>query len=255
MKSYLWTELIKTKGTTMRKIIVIIPLICMIMAGGFCALGGADIIKMADITTLNHWGLIWLPASIALMTGLFNKLETKSTGYKTIYGLPISTAKVWIAKNIILALLLLIASIVLWVFICVFDIAFLGSELSINTLLSCLIAIMMSWAAILWQIPVYLWLARRINYFLLIIVNCGLSILIAPIYAIQTNWWAIPWAWVLRFQAPILGLHPNGIPLEAGSDLLRYAGFPTAMVISIILLVTVTIVSTWSFSLRKDCKI
>lgn len=252
MKSYLQAEFLKLKHSTIQKMIIMVPLICMIMAGGFCALGGPEIVKLADITTLNHWGLIWLPASVALLAGLSHKLEEKSTGYQTIYGLPISPAKVWAAKNLAIAVALLIASILLWVFICIFDMIFIGAQLSMGTLLRCLAAAFISWIAVLWQIPLYLWLSQRISYFVLILLNCGLSILVAPIYAIQTNWWAVPWAWILRLQAPILGLHPNGIPLEAGSVLLSYTGFTAAIAISIVLMIAVTILSMWSFSKRKD---
>lgn len=254
MNAYLRAEWLKTKHTTLRKMTVLIPAVCLLMAGGFCLLGGMEVIRLADVTTLNHWALVWLPAAVALLAGLLHKLERKSTGYRTVFGSPVNPAKVWLAKNISIAALLLLASLLLWIGVAVFDLLFLGTETSADTLLRCLIALLVSWTAVLWQIPLYLWLAQKISYFALILLSCGLSILAGTEYAPESNWWAVPWAWVLRLQAPLLKLHPNGIPLEAGSPLLQYDGFPQAILISVVLLAAVAVLSTALFTGRKGRK-
>lgn len=235
MGKYILTEVLKTKQTTIRKMTMLVPGICFILATGFCALGGAEILLLTDITIVNHWGLVWLPALVALLCGLSIKQEKKAGEFKMIFGSPVKAVFVWAAKCITIAGITLAATLILWIFISVFDLAFIHNTAKLGNVLG---ALLMSWLGALWQIPIYLFLAQKMSYFLLLIINCGLSITIAPIYSVKGNWWTIPWAWVLRFQAPILALHPNGIPLESNSMLLRYDGFPQAIVLGILVLGT-----------------
>lgn len=233
MMNYMKSELLKTKRTTMQKMAVLVPLLCIILAAGFCTLGGAAVIIFADITTVNHWGLLWLPALVALLAGLSIKQEKKAGQFKMIFGSPVEPGNVWVAKVVVIAGITLAATFGLWVFICVFDILIIHSTAK---LISILLALLLSWVAVIWQIPVYLFLAQKINYFLLLIVSCGLSIMVAPIYSIRSDWWRNPWAWILRFQAPILKLHPNGILLNHTSELLRYDSFVQALALAVLLL-------------------
>lgn len=247
--NYLKTELLKYRKTSVQRLIFIIPIICAVLAAGFCCLGGLKIIRLADITILNHWGLIWLPASVVLITGLAHKHEAKSTGYQLIFGLPIKTGSVWLNKVLAIALGLLAETLILWGLICLFDLLFVGA--SVDTLRHCLGAALLSWVSVLWQIPVYLWLAGKISYFLLMILNCAVSLCVGPIYAARPDWWTVPWAWTLHVQSPLIGLHPNGIPLESGSWMLGYSGFGGAFILLLCLSGVSLILFTHLFTKRK----
>ncbi len=84
MINYMKAEILKIKGTTIIKTSIIIPIVGIVIAAGFCSLGGMEIMLLADVTTANHWGLIWLPAVIAVLTGLSVKQEKQSGGFKMI---------------------------------------------------------------------------------------------------------------------------------------------------------------------------
>lgn len=252
MREYIKAEFLKQMGTTSQKMVLLIPFLCMILAGGFCALGGPDVMKLAGITAFNHWGLLWLPAAVILLTGLSHKGEMKSTGYRLIYGLALERNKVWMAKVLVLAVQLLISSFVLWGLVCVYEGALAG--FSVHTAAKYLFSQLVSWVLVLWQIPLYLWLAGKVNYVILLIANCALSILIAPVYAVREDWFLVPWAWILRLQAPLLSTHPNGIPLEAGNPLLTYSGMPQMVPIALMLLLAAIVSTTLLFSNRKECQ-
>ena len=262
MNHYIKVEFIKIKRTNILKLVWLIPAICFILGVGFNGLSGN--MDLASITALNHWGLIWLPMGTVLFAGLVHKQEMKSTGYKQIYGLPLDLSKVWTAKSIVIASLLLIASGVLGSLICLLDLIISGSQFSLNTSLHYLAALLINWLAILWKIPFYLYLSQKVNYSSLIILSLILGLNGADM-ATKSYWWTIPWAWILRFQAPILGIHPNGIPLtdipanilenipaDISEQLLSYSGFSLAISLAIILFIIVISLTTRAFTTRKD---
>lgn len=245
------SEFLKTKHTSLQKIVLLIPLLNVVVAGGFCSLGGEEVLKLTNVTSINFWGLIWLPALIVLLCGLFNNLEKKSTGYKTIFGFPINIKKVWISKCLVITTYTLIASILLWGFIALFDVVFLKATFSFEILFRCLLALVLTFLMNLWQIPLYLYLSQKINYFLLMIISCVLSIGVAPITAIKSNWWLMPFSWSLRVEAPITKIHPNGIPLESGNSLLTFEGFLYAAILSIVMLIILLVITTKLFNSKE----
>ncbi len=253
MKNYIKAEFLKTKQTTLMKMIFFIPILCVIVGAGFCALGGTEVMVLGDITSINHWGLLWLPAMVAIMSGLMHNHEKKSTEYKMILGMPSNQGKVWLAKCFVIASYTQLASFVLWIFLLLYDLMFIRSFASVQVLANCLAALLISFVAVLWQIPLFLWLSQKLNYFLLILLNAGLSIMIAPVYAPKANWWAVPSAWLLRMEAPFLKLHPNGIPLEAGDSLLSFQGFAPALIFCVVLSITAILVTKILFE-KKEVK-
>ena len=210
MMNYLAVEWLKLKETRLKKMLWTLPLFATGLSIIFYSLSGFNL-EYVSVATVNQWGDIWLPMSVLLFCTLFDKLEKNATAYKMIYGRNISQFKTWLGKCIIVASLVFFSSLVLWGFL--FFIRLLFPETSHpqidNTHLDYFYALFMSFIAIIWQIPLYLWLSQKMNHYLLILIGGGISFVLGAYYAPTASWFFIPWAWILRFQAPFIGTHPN----------------------------------------------
>jgi ABC-2 type transport system permease protein len=61
----------------------------------------------------------------------------------------------------------------------------------------------------------------------------------------------IPWSWGMRLMSPIVGVHPNGVPLKEGNPLLDPSVIPTGILASIVIFVLLSLVTAFWFS-RKE---
>jgi ABC-2 type transport system permease protein len=230
MKQYIISEHLKTKKTVLRKLVLFIPALCALVTYSFNALGGEETIPQTLVTILNHWSLLWMPALIVLLTGLLHNHEKKSTQYKTIIGFPINLQSSWLAKSFLIASYTFFATCILGILISFLRFIIMSNVTQPVSLLNIYISLFFSWFLTLWQIPVCLWLAKKINYFILVIVNCIINLELGAGRAPSSNWWLSPWSWPLRVDAPLLRLHPNGIPLDSTSPLLSFNVIPIAVI-------------------------
>ncbi|MGO0263760.1 lantibiotic immunity ABC transporter MutE/EpiE family permease subunit [Priestia aryabhattai] len=250
MNAYLQAEKLKTKNTNIRKLIFIIPLICSFIAIAFSFLGGAEILKLSVETTINHWGIIWLSVCIALSAGLLNNLEKKSTKFKTIIGLPTNLKKVELSRITLLSILLIASSICLSIIITATSLILNTSPQSVS-LFSCILTVFLMSVTSLWQIPFCLWLSRKTNLFLTLLINCMFNLNLGTLFAPTKDWWLVPWSWTLRITMPLTHLHSNGIPLPTNSNLLSYSVIPIALILSLLFLVIVTAFTLKSFEKQE----
>lgn len=245
MNNYLKSEFLKTKRTNLRKMLFIIPLLSSFLALGFSFLGGPDIERLGVETIINHWGVIWVSVFIAITAGLLNNLEKKSTKFKTIIGLPIDLKKKELSRIIFLGWSGTFASIVL-IFVLIVSSLIISSPYLVP-LYSCILAVVLTLVTSLWQIPFCLWLSRKTNLFLTLLINCMLNLNLGTIFASTRDWWMMPYAWHIRVQMPLTKLHSNGIPLPKNSELLNYSVIPIAILLSLLLFCIITFLSVRSF--------
>ncbi|TCJ03354.1 lantibiotic immunity ABC transporter MutE/EpiE family permease subunit [Cytobacillus praedii] len=246
MYLYLKSEFIKIKRTSIRKLLLLIPLICSLLAIGFNFLSGdSDVISLSAETIINHWGIIWLSVLIALTAGLLNNLEKKSTKFKTIIALPINLSKKEMSR-----VLLVIGFVVLGSFLLVAAISL--TRLLIQTaavpLSSYILAVILMFITSLWQVPFCLWLSRKTNFFITLLLNSMLNLNLGTFFAPTEDWWFIPYSWHLRVQMPLTKLHSNGIPLPPNDELLSYSVIPIALAVSILFFIVLTFIAARSFN-------
>jgi ABC-2 type transport system permease protein len=249
MNVYLKSEIIKTKRTSLWKMVLVIPLLCSFIALAFGFLGGPDILRLGVETIINHWGILWLSVFIALTAGLLDNLEKKSTRFKTIIGLPIDLKKKEVSRIIFLSWLAFLSSVSLIVIMIIASL-FIQTSPYLVSLFSCILAVLLTLVTSLWQIPFCLWLSRKTNLFLTLLVNCMLNLNLGTLYAPTTHWWTVPWAWPLRVEMPLTRLHSNGIPLPENSELLSNSVIPIAIVLSLLFFCFITFLT--SKSLEKQ---
>ncbi|MFN2746349.1 MULTISPECIES: lantibiotic immunity ABC transporter MutE/EpiE family permease subunit [Bacillus] len=247
MYLYLKSEIIKTKRTMIRKMLLVIPLICSILALGFNFLGGPEIVRLSAETIINHWGILWLSVFAALSTGLLNHLEKKSTNFKTIIGLPIDLQKKEMSRVLLTTGLMGLGSLLLIIFIILTSLLVKTSPYLVS-LASCILAVILMFITSLWQIPFCLWLSRKTNLFITLLLNSMLHLNLGSVFAPTEYWWFVPYSWHLRVQMPLTKLHSNGIPLPQNDELLSYSVIPTALVLSITLFTILTLITVKSFN-------
>lgn len=247
MYLYLKSEMIKIKRTNIRKTILVIPLICSLLALAFAFLGGSEIIRLSTETIINHWAILWLSVSIALTAGLLNNLEKKSTRFKTMIGLPINLQKKEMSRILFVSGLVALGSLLLIVVISVVSL-FIQTTPYLVPLTSCITAVILMYITSLWQVPFCLWLSRKTNFFITVLLNSMLNLNLGALFAPTEDWWFVPYSWHLRVQMPLTKLHSNGIPLPANDGLLSDSVIPVALVLSVLLFLVLTFLTIKSFN-------
>ncbi|WP_025692418.1 lantibiotic immunity ABC transporter MutE/EpiE family permease subunit [Paenibacillus zanthoxyli] len=247
MYVYVKSEILKTKRTSIRKMLWLIPLLCSLLALGFSFLGGPEIIRLSTETIINQWGILWLSVLIALTAGLLNNLEFKSTRFKTVIGLPINLQKKEISRILLVTEFVALGSLILIAFIILTSLLLQTSPYLVS-LSSCILAVILVFVAALWQIPFCLWLSRKTNLLITLLLNSMLNLNMGSFFAPTKDWWLIPYSWHLRVQIPLTKLHSNGIPLPPNDELLSYSVIPIAIILSLLLFLIFSFISVKSFS-------
>lgn len=212
MKNYILAEYLKTKRSVLFKTAVIIPIVASLIAIGFNQLGGDEAIKYSVETVVNHWVLIWLPVLITLLAGNLNDLEKKSTEYKTTFSLNINLFWKEISRSLLVSVFVLISTVILACILLIVQMAISFSPAD-TTIASCMIGLLISFVVLIWQIPLWLWLSRKSNTYVCLILNTALSLEIGTRFAMQNQWLFIPWSWGLRLQTFFTRLYSNGLPM------------------------------------------
>ena len=202
---------------------------------------------MSVETIINHWGILWLSVFIALTAGLLNNLEKKSTNFKTIIGLPINLQKKEMSRVLLVVGLVALGSLLLVTAISLTSFLIQTSPYLVS-LSSCILAVILMFVTSLWQVPFCLWLSRKTNFFITLILNSMLNLNLGTLFAPTEEWWFIPYSWHLRVQMPLTKLHSNGIPLPQNDELLSYSVIPIALVLSILFFIVLTLVAVRSFN-------
>ncbi len=224
-----------------------IPLICSLLALGFNFLGGPEIVRLSAETIINHWAILWLSVIIALTAGLLNNLEKKSTNFKTIIGLPINLQKKEMSRVLLVTGFAALGSLLLIITILLTSLLIRTSPYLVP-LSSCILAVILIFVTSLWQVPFCLWLSRKTNFFITLLLNSMLNLNLGTLFAPTKDWWIIPYSWHLRVQMPLTKLHSNGIPLPQKDELLSYSVIPIALVLSFLLFFVLTFVAVRSFN-------
>ena len=84
-------------------------------------------------------------------------------------------------------------------------------------------------------------------------MGIGFAGMIAGILAAPSSFWfAVPWSLATRLMCPIIGVHPNGVLLEAGDPLLDPSVIPVGVVVSIAAFLVFTVLSSVWFAGKEE---
>ena len=127
-------------------------------------------------------------------------------------------------------------------------IPFIFSLFGINQIKQLSIASIFLWIIVVfvttvWQIPFSFIISKKLGVIFSVLVNLAISFS-GVFLALKPYWMFCPWAWVNRSMISILGILPNGLPVE--EDLIHAQSYDVliAIVASVVLTMLLSIVST-----------
>lgn len=240
------SERLKYKRTFAKKLVFIAPLFFVLYA----------IITMPTINSthnyfeyavFNWWPLIFVPIGTALIASLSTVREKKSGNDKVLRCHDISIVRLWWSKITVIAYYMLLSTIELIILLV------LLKWLFPNSLSSATVAVFASlviWLTSLAYIPIGLFVAERFGMVVSIIVSV-IGLALGVVMAAQPYWLFIPWSWGMRMMCPIVGVHPNGVPLEKGSPLLDPSVIPIGLAIALVMFLLLSFLTAVWFA-RKE---
>ncbi|MBW9158706.1 lantibiotic immunity ABC transporter MutE/EpiE family permease subunit [Clostridium tagluense] len=231
MLKYLQAENLKCKRTFIKKLIFMAPMLTLLF--GF--MSG----NWFQANSFNWWYMMLLPGYISIMAAMTNEREEKKLRYRAVFGLPISLKKVWISKVLVNGIYMTLSCMVLLAGI------LLGGHLISNILpfSRALVAAILIAVTFLWQIPLCMFLAKKLGMLGAILINVGSTFMLGALTAITSMWWICPYSWTSRIMCPILGYLPNGLMAESGSPMLNPIVIPIGIILSLILFALLLIIT------------
>ena len=201
MMKYLYCELLKTKHTFSRKLIIIAPITTIVLA---FLMGGPYNFQAMSIY---WWNSFILYGYVAIQCGLSIQREQRSGKFYSIYSMPINLSKFWITKVLVIALLVLAASIFLSILVGI--ITLLGITPQPISHARVFLSALAEVISCLWQIPLCLWLSNKVSIYASLLINTILGLVLSFV-SITSFWWIAPYTWNLKIIEPITGIKSSG---------------------------------------------
>lgn len=203
--------------------------------------------RQSQIGAFNWWYMIILPTLVALVCINLTGSE-KRQHFFNVSILPISKAKIWDAKVLTGCSYIFFANLLVFGITSITGLFFEQQY----PVLSGVAAAFVLTAVMAWQIPLGLFTSARFSSYLTFIGMLGFNF----IFSIQTfaggKLWIIPFSIHARLMAPILGINPNGVPLEADSPLHDTGVILPGLLITAVLFVVMLLVTRKWFENRSE---
>lgn len=219
------SELLKMRHTFSMKLVFFAPLATLLL--GYILSG-----SYVQLSAYNWWYTIFLPVLISMLSASMIVRE-RNTGMQNILCLPVSSSKIWIGKILALILLTFGTNLLLWLMTTMVGFTANMEVSPMNGLVGCILLAL----TFLWQIPLVMLLTSLMGYFPALILSVGANLLLSTIGAEKSWFFLDPYAIPSRVVCPFFGMHPNGLPLEAGSSLLNRAAVVPGVLIGLTLLI------------------
>lgn len=217
------SELLKQKSRFYKKVVYIAPIITILIS--LVLMGGEYI----QISAYNWWYTIILPGTITIISSFIIAIEKKRR-FHGLFSTLVDIKKLWYGKILVSTMYLALTCLIFFLSITISG-ALFSKEISI---FNSLIASILLFVLFLWQIPLWMYISMKINVSYLVIFSVICNIGSAVICSIRSVWW-IPFAIPARVMINVLGLLPNGLYLEKGSNLIDGKVTIIGIFISIIL--------------------
>ena len=208
MTGLVQSELLKTKRSFARWSVLLMPLFAVLLASVLIE----D--RFVQACSLNWWCVIMLPAVLPIVCAALICKEQKMSCFNTAI-LPAPQKKTMLGKLAAGWIMLLGANAVLFLFTVLAG-YFFESQFSVLSVLTAAAVLTLAYA---WQVPACLLLIVRTGPAAGFFISLAVNAVCSSQPAAGSSFWIIPFAVPVRLLAPILGINPNGVPLEAASPL------------------------------------
>lgn len=236
------SEILKTKRTALRWLVVLAPVIVV----SHTFLGSSYYITNA----YNWWYIFIFPGFISLFATLVNQLENKKLKYRAVFSLPLSLERIWKAKIISTTYFVFISVILHFIFIIAAKFFVLPSEELEYTIINMLAASILIFVYSLWQIPLCLYISKKIGLALTLIFNLVANVFFSITLSYSNCWIFSPYSWSSRVMIKVLNIMPNGLKLEEKFDYLKVSNIEITLsvIAALVLFALLSYISSIFFS-------
>lgn len=246
----LQSELIKYKRTFIRKLMLLFPLFFVLQALPQKLFMPTDYLRPWQLITdlvFNWWPVIFLPLGMGLLAALVDAQEKKAGNYRSLRAHNTPPMFIWINKVVALGIHTLFATLVLAVSALLAGLITAKGPVPLTEIIT---ASIVSWIASLVVIPIQLWAATWKGMFFS--MTLGFAGMLAGVFtAAQSYWMVVPWSWATRLMCPIIGIHPNGLILEAADPLRDASVIPIGIGLSLMMFIAITVITALWFRNRE----
>lgn len=225
--AYIQAENLKHKRTFTKTLIVLAPFVTALM-NFFAPL-------WFQLNSYNWWYILLYPGFLTLTCALIEQRDNGKLKYRAVASLPVSQNKVWKAKIGVAG-----------IYSCVGNFIFLalnllgGFAILVINEIPLTIGIWQAAAgtaciviASLWEVPLCLWLSKKVGIFVTVILNAGLGSVLGIFTATTSLWMICPYSWMPHLMISVLGILPNGEPVADQSTAMAFWMIILVLVISL----------------------
>ncbi|WP_426451967.1 lantibiotic immunity ABC transporter MutE/EpiE family permease subunit [Paenibacillus sp. S-38] len=241
----MWTEIamenLKMKRTFTKKLIWLTPIATMLLSA---LLMGGHLFKSGSY---NWFYTLMLPGAIALLcTGVVQK-DSGKLRYRALLGLPVAPSRWWSAK---------IGASVFFLFL-TFTIFFIGLSLGgyvfegSLSLLSDAVACLMLFLAFVWQVPLCMLVVEKLGSAAALIFSVAGNMAGVAVISTSSLWWSVPYGIASRIMIPLIGVLPNGIPVNGDDPLTDSGVVLPGVMLSLLLFAFLSMLTSYMFRKRE----
>jgi len=244
MIRYLKAEHLKCKNTFLKKLVIGTPLFMILLA----YFGGGMYYSQNGY---NWWYVMIFPCFITLLAVLMNQYEQKKMHYRGVFSLPVSLKRTWRAKILLLCIYATIAAMIHFLGIWIGSVTTRTNlSLPVNKMfLASVILCLVSY----WEIPLSLFLAKKIGFFGTLFINIGLGTILEIVFVNKSFWWVCPYSYAVRLMCPVIHILPSGLVAQKGDVMLNPTVLPVGIISGVVLFLILTEVTAHWF-LKQEVK-
>ena len=244
--NYLQAENLKHKRTFAQKLIVLAPIITALMN----ILGPL----WYQINSYNWWYILLYPGFLTLTCALLEQRDNSKLKYRAIFTLPCDLKKAWGAKigiagfyvilgNLLFLILNLLGG---YLMLAVYKIPLTIGILQAVSGTLCIII------ASLWEIPLSLWLSKKVGIFLTIVLNVGLGSILGILASTSKFWILCPYSWVPHLMISVLKIMPNGVPATVQNAPLSFGEIAVTLLLSVVVFFFLSLLTAKGFEKEAE---
>lgn len=251
----LQSELLKYKRTFMGKLIVCAPIFFAVYAlimqatlmNNPLSKSHSWVWKNLLALIFNWWPFVFLPLGSALFATLVAAQEKKAGNYRALRVHDVSLILLWVNKVMAMTVYSLLSTVILAAAAVIIGVLSGAGAVPFGRIAA---AGIVCWIASLALIPIQLWAATWRGVFLS--MGIGFAGMIVGVLAASNHFWiVIPWSWATRLMCPIIGVHPNGVFLQANDPLLNASVIPAGILAALVTFVLGTAITALWFKRRE----
>lgn len=250
MANVIRSEILKYRRTFTRELILLAPLFFVLVALPQRIFMPADYLRPWRLLILqiyNWWPVVFIPFGMALFAALVEAEERKAGNYRGIRALNVSPSLIWTGKITVMAIHSFVATLVLFAAVVVSGLVTAGGAIPWREIFAAGSTV---WVTSLAVIPLHLWMATWKGTFASMALGF-LGMITGVLAASKPYWVYVPWSWPTRLMCPVIGVHPNGIPLGAADPLMNPSVIPVGIILSIASLIAFTVITSLWFHKRE----